>query len=174
MVENISVYNTRNTIFQATVCNYNKVNFHLHKLQQKLIAIHASFYKQHFYKQPQAEIISNPRLKLAKNQAKAKQHPQAKLLLFEHYLLSSFTLSFKHNRKYSEKCTRNKCVCFNDVTWLMVTKIRLKMEKRSQRYVINRHGPKYTKYEMCLSIIMVTSIKQHLNDIWSSVHEKVK
>ena len=47
---------TRNTIFQATVYNYNKVNFHLHKLQQKLIAIHASFYKQHFYKQPQAEI----------------------------------------------------------------------------------------------------------------------
>ena len=35
---------------------------------------------------------SNARLKLAKKQVKAKQHPEAKLLLFENYLLSSFTL----------------------------------------------------------------------------------
>ena len=38
------------------------------------------FYKQHF--------ISNTRLKLAKNQAKAKQHPEAEVLLFENYSLS--------------------------------------------------------------------------------------
>ena len=35
-------------------------------------------------------------MKLAKNQAKAKQHQtEAKLSLFENYLLSSSTLSFK-------------------------------------------------------------------------------
>ena len=32
--------------------------------------------------------ISNARLKFARNQAKAKQHPQAELLLFDNYSLS--------------------------------------------------------------------------------------
>ena len=40
----------------------------------------------------------------------------------------------------------------------MVMKMRLEMKNRSQRYYINRprpkHGPKHTKYKMCLSIIM--------------------
>ena len=53
------------------------------------------FYKQHFYNQHQ--------WKLAKNQAKAKQHPEAELLLFENYSLSSSTLSFKNKRRYSKK-----------------------------------------------------------------------
>ena len=39
--------------------------------------------------------ISNARLKLAKNQANAKQQPEAELLLFEKYSQSSSTLSFK-------------------------------------------------------------------------------
>ena len=36
------------------------------------------FNKQHFHK-----FVSNARLKLAKNQTKAKEHPEAELLLFE-------------------------------------------------------------------------------------------
>ena len=47
------------------------------------------------------------RLKLAKNQAKAKQHPEAELLLFEIYLLSSSTLSSKTNMRYSQKYAKN-------------------------------------------------------------------
>ena len=43
--------------------------------------------------------ITNNRLKLTKNQARAKQHPEAKLLLFENYLLSSSTLSSKSKKK---------------------------------------------------------------------------
>ena len=39
--------------------------------------------------------ISNARLKLAKNQANAKQHPEAEVLLFENYSHSSSTLSSK-------------------------------------------------------------------------------
>ena len=42
-------------------------------------------------------------------------------------------------------------------------------KKRSQRYDINiprlRHGRKYTKYKMCLIIMMVLGIKQHLSNI---------
>ena len=53
------------------------------------------FYKQHLYKQRQAE--------LAKNQANAKQHPDAKLLLYENHSHSSSTLSPKNNRTYSKK-----------------------------------------------------------------------
>ena len=45
--------------------------------------------------------ISNARLKSAKNQANAKQHSEAELLLFENYSHSSPTLSSKNNRTYS-------------------------------------------------------------------------
>ena len=42
------------------------------------------------------------------------------------------------------------------------------MKYRSQRYGINRpsprHGQKYTKYKMCLCIIMAICIKQHLKN----------
>ena len=48
-------------------------------------------------------ITSNVRLKLAKNQANAKQHRVTEILLFENYLLSSSTLSSKNNRIYSKK-----------------------------------------------------------------------
>ena len=47
--------------------------------------------------------ISNASLKLAKSQAKSKQHPQAELLLFENYLLSLSMLSPKYNRRYCKK-----------------------------------------------------------------------
>ena len=48
-------------------------------------------------------------------------------------------------------------------------KIRLEIKNRSHRYDINRprsrHGHKYTKYKMCLSMMMGICIKQHLSDI---------
>ena len=44
----------------------------------------------------------------------------------------------------------------NDIIELMAMKMRLKMKNRSPIHDIKRprprHGPKYTKYEMCLSI----------------------
>ena len=52
------------------------------------------------------------------------------------------------------------------------------MKNRSQRCDINRpwprHGHKYPKYEMRLSLMTVICIKQHLSNILSSIHEKVK
>ena len=51
----------------------------------------------------------------------------------------------------------------------MVKKMGLKIKHRSLRYDINRpkprHGSKYTKYKMCLSIMMVICIKQHLSNM---------
>ena len=52
------------------------------------------------------------------------------------------------------------------------------MKNRSHKYGINRprtrHGHKYTKYKIYLSIMMAISIKQQLSNILSSIHEKVK
>ena len=52
------------------------------------------------------------------------------------------------------------------------------MKNRSQIYDINRprlrHGEKYTKYKMYLSIMMVICIIKNLSNISSSTHEKVK
>ena len=56
--------------------------------------------------------ISSARLKLAKNQAKAKQHLEIELLLFENYSLSSTKLSSKKSRKYSKKMHKKQVVLF--------------------------------------------------------------
>ena len=47
--------------------------------------------------------VSNARLKLAKNQANAKQYPETELLLFENYSHSQSTLLSKDNGTYSKK-----------------------------------------------------------------------
>ena len=52
--------------------------------------------------------ISNARLKLAKNQANAKQHPEAELLKLKNYSHSSSTLSTKDNKTYSKKKQKKK------------------------------------------------------------------
>ena len=118
------------------------------------ICLHAFFYKQHFYKQSQTEIGKKLSKSLRLNLRYLKIIP-----------FFSTTLSPKNSRKCCKKYTKSKYVCLNEVIWLMSMKMRLKMKNRSLRYNINRprlrHGNKYTKYKMCLSIIMVIWIKQH-------------
>ena len=69
---------------------------------QKRIPVAASyktlhaFYKQHFYK-------GEARLKLAKNEANAKQHPKAEFLLFENDSHSSSKLKSKNDRAHSKE-----------------------------------------------------------------------
>ena len=108
--------------------------------------------------------ISNTSLKLAKNQANAKQHTKTELLTFENYFHSSSTLSTKNNRI----CSRI-CVCIHEIIQLIIMKMKMKMKKRSHRYDINRpssgHAHKYSKYKKCLSMMMLIFIKQHVNNI---------
>ena len=52
--------------------------------------------------------ISNAGLKLPKNQANAKQQPEAELLLFENYSHSSSMLSSKNDRTYSKKYAKEQ------------------------------------------------------------------
>ena len=51
-------------------------------------------------------------------------------------------------------------------------------ENGFHRYDINRprtrHGQRYIKHKMCFSIIIVICIKQHLSNMWSSIHEEFK
>ena len=75
--------------------------------------------------------------------------------------------------KYKQKTT----ACFNEIKLLLIImKMRLKMRNCSYRYSTNRprlrHRHKYTKYKMCLRLITVVCIKQHLSNILSSVNEK--
>ena len=72
----------------------------------------------------------------------------------------------------------SRLVCFNEIIlWLIIMKMRLKIKNRSRRYS-NRtrpsHEHKYTKYKMCLSVMMVMYNKKHLSNIWSWIHEKIK
>ena len=54
----------------------------------------------------------------------------------------------------------------------------MNIKNRSHKYNISRprsrHGHKYSECKKCLSIMMLICIKQHLSDIWSSAHEKIK
>ena len=38
---------------------------------------------------------------------------------------------------------KNKCVCFNEVIWLITIKVRLKLKNRVHRYDINRSRPRH-------------------------------
>ena len=67
---------------------------------------HVFFYLQHFYKLQKAEIGK-----------RAKLHPEANLLLFENYSLSSSKLSYKNNRRYSKKCAKSKHFCLDMELW---------------------------------------------------------
>ena len=80
--------------------------------------------------------ISNARLKLAKNQANAKQH-WAWAFAIRNCLHSSFTSSSSNNRTYSEK-SKKVSVCIH-----------------------------------AINTMMLICIKQQLDNIWSSIHEKV-
>ena len=67
---------------------------------------------------------------------------------------------------------------FKKIKWFIIIKVTLKMINISHAYNINRvrprHGHKFTKYKMCISIVMVICIKQHQNNTCSSINEIVK
>ena len=54
----------------------------------------------------------------------------------------------------------------------------MNIKNRSHKFNISRprsrHGHKYSECKKCLSMMMLICIKQHLSNIWSSAHEKIK
>ena len=73
---------------------------------------------------------------------------------------------------------KNNCVCINEIIRLTIMKMKMKMKNRSHSHDINRprirHGHKNSKYRKCFSMMMFICIKQHLSNICSSIHQKVK
>ena len=57
-------------------------------------------------------------------------------------------------------------------------KIETEMKNRLHRYDVNRpkswHEYKYSKYKKYLRMMIIVCIKQHLSNVWSSIHEKGK
>ena len=80
----LEYFNWKSTFKSLTQSKHNSLD-----------SIHAFFLSNTF--------INNAGLKLAKNQANTKQHPEAELVLFDNYLHFSSTLSCKSNRTYSKK-----------------------------------------------------------------------
>ena len=68
---------------------------------------------------------------MAKNQASTKQHPEAELLLFEHYSHSSSTLSYKNKGRIPEKKKKNKCI--HEIIQLIIMEMKMEMNNRSHR-----------------------------------------
>ena len=117
--------------------------------------------------------ISNARLKLAKNQANAKQHHEAELLQFENYSHSSSTLLSKNNMAYSKNNQKNKCVSFHNIMWLIIMRMKMKKKILSHRYGMDKprskQGHKYCKFKKCLNMMWLICIEQHLSNIWSNI-----
>ena len=74
--------------------------------------------------------ISNARLKLAKNQANAKQHPEAELLIFENYSQSSSMLSSKNNRNTLKNKLKKNKTSVPVFPRLIMMKLKMKMKNR--------------------------------------------
>ena len=119
---------------------------------------------------------SNARLKLAKNHADANQHLEAELW----YLKINCFLYLRYQSRIIwhilKNKQKNKRVCINGIIWLIIRKMKMKKKKISHKHNINKrsskHGRKYSKCKKFLSIMKLICIKQHLSNIWSSVHEK--
>ena len=73
--------------------------------------------------------MSNSRLKLAKIQANAKQHPEAELVPFENYSHYHSKI-IGHVLKNKEK---DKYVCIHKITRLILIKMMMKIKDRSHR-----------------------------------------
>ena len=90
-------------------------------LRHERVKTHAFFISNTF--------ISNARLKLAENQANAKQHSDTEPLLFQN--CKFFIHTEKIIRHILKSKQKNKCVCVNEIIQLVIMKINIKMKNRS-------------------------------------------
>ena len=114
--------------------------------------------------------IGNPRLKFWNWQ-------KIKSLLSKTLRLNFYCLNIIHtlNARYHSQNDRTyfkklaKCVCVHDIIRLIIMKMKMKINHIVNRYDINRHI-----LVLAVSMMILICIKQHLSNIWNSIHEKVK
>ena len=75
------------------------------------------------------------------------QHPEAELLTFENYQPRIITHILKNKQK-------NKCVCIHKIIRLIIMKMKMKKERRSHRYDINRPS----SLDMDTNIVNIKSV----------------
>ena len=84
-----------------------------------------------------------------------------------------FTLSWNISAKWIF-CFKSTCVCFNEIMWLIIMKMRLKIQNGSHRYGINRSRYNFhfqpnidveTTLMLSLFIGVASTLKQQLNSI---------
>ena len=134
-------------------------------------------------KNPHAFCISNTFIssagqKVAKK-ANVKENLQVEFFLFENYSHFSSTLLLKIIGHILKKKQVNKWVCFHDIMRLIIVKIDMRMKNRSRRcdkidLDLDMDISLVYINQKCLSKMMPICIKQHLSNISSSAHEKVK
>ena len=117
----------------------------IYRCTDHYLYMYAFFYKQHFYKQRQAEIGK-----------KIKQKLSNTLRLNFCYLKIIRFLYPRYHPKIIGNTLKNVQKTSTPVKWvymIMTMKVRLKMKNRPI------HGHKCTKYKICLSIMIVICIK---------------
>ena len=95
----LQVYNRKIKYPQNLISGGPKTTFYHKRFLYQITFSKATFLNLHAFFISNI-FIGNARLKFAKNQANAKQHPEAEPLLFENYSRSSSTLSSKNNKTY--------------------------------------------------------------------------
>ena len=125
------------------------------------------FYRKHFYKQRQAEIG-------IKQMLSSTLRLNFCFFKIVHIILLSYHPKIiGHIIKNKQE---NKCVSFYVIIQLIIKKIKMEMKYKSHRYDINRprsrHEHKFSKYKKCRNTMMFRCVKQHLSNIWHSIHEK--
>ena len=79
-------------------------------------------------------MIRTARLKLVRNQANAKQHPELNFC----YLKIIYILHPGYDPKMKAHILKNKeenkCVCINEIIWLIIMKMKMKTKKRLHGY----------------------------------------
>ena len=75
---------------------------------------------------------------------------------------------------WCRECVKKTSVYFNEIILLIKIKIKngLVIDTVQLQLGLDRHGHKYTKYEKCLSMMILMCTKYHLNKILK-VHSQV-
>ena len=116
---------------------------------KKRLCIHTFFYKQHFYKERQAEI--NKKLKqMLSNTLRLN-------LWINHIFHPPYHPKIRGHILNNKQ--KSKCVSIHEI----IRSITMKMKSRSHRYNIRRpssgHGHKFSKHKKCLGMVMLICIK---------------
>ena len=115
--------------------------------------------------------ISNARLKLPpKNKQKVSNTPRLNFC----YLKIIHTFHARYHLKIIRCTPKNIYEIIQLIVMKMETKKKIRLQRRDINTPRSRHRHRYSKFKRRLIMKMLVCTKQHLNNIQSSIYEKVK